>query len=189
MKIKHINSPKSGTIEHVRPDVGRTLVAAGFAEAVPLPARGSKDWLAARNEQAALTTKPDAHDTVIENVIGVRWECISLPITGIPAILRRSGCEVTRLHEGLFFGDPSCGIKHGILCRCKSARQKFVSAIAGCPDSILRQYDDLKNSRGPDAIEAANERVLQERIALEAADKKVKSVLRTQFGIDPDAKQ
>jgi hypothetical protein len=71
MKIKHINSPKAGIVEHIRNDVGLTLVAAGLAEEVALPPRGSAGWLAARKEQSALATIPDAADTVVPS--GTSW--------------------------------------------------------------------------------------------------------------------
>jgi hypothetical protein len=71
MKIKHINSPKAGIVEHIRNDVGLTLVAAGLAEEVALPPRGSAGWLAARKEQSALATTPDAADTVVPS--GTSW--------------------------------------------------------------------------------------------------------------------
>jgi hypothetical protein len=70
MKIKYLaSSPKNGTVEHVRNDVGLTLIAAGFAETVPLPKRGSPGWLEARQEQSALATGPSAGDAVASTAV------------------------------------------------------------------------------------------------------------------------
>jgi hypothetical protein len=71
MKIKHINSPKAGLVEHIRNDVGQTLVAAGFAEEIRLPNQNDPGWLAARLEQSRLAGAPDPHDAVIE--AGTSW--------------------------------------------------------------------------------------------------------------------
>jgi hypothetical protein len=58
MKIKHLFGPKSGSFDHLQPHVATTLISAGLAEAVPLPPYGSREWLAARNEQAASVNPP-----------------------------------------------------------------------------------------------------------------------------------
>jgi hypothetical protein len=187
MKVRYLPaSPKNGTIEHLQPHVAATLIAAGFCEAVPLPMRGSPDWLKARQEQSALVTKAHPEDVVVQNIIGTVWENFTLPFSGQPAILRKSGSESVRFTEDEFMGDPSCGLKHAIgLCGCKTARQKFLAAIAGCPASILKTYDEMKMARSPEAVEVHKEKQEQERIAREANDRKVKAGLR-RLGINPD---
>jgi hypothetical protein len=186
MKVRYTSaSPKSGTIEHLQPHVAATLIAAGFCEAVPLPHRGSPDWLKARQEQAALVTKPHPEDVVVQNIQGVVWENFTLPRSGQPAILRKSGSETVRFTEDEFLGDRSCGIKHGLgLCSCRTARQKFLAAITGCPASILKTYDEMKMTRSPEAVEAFKEKQEQDRLAREANDRKANTGARARYGID-----
>lgn len=96
MKIKYTAaSPKNGTEEHVRNDVGLTLIAAGFAQAVPFPqTRGSNEWLAAMKEINA-DRKPSCHDTVVPNVYPPTWE-VELSSRNEVLVVFRSGCQVTR---------------------------------------------------------------------------------------------
>jgi hypothetical protein len=185
VKIKFTSGPKTGTIEHLQPSIANVLIASGMAEAVPLPVRGSADWLKERMEQSARVTKPHPEDVVVQNVIGVVWENFTLPRSGQPAILRKSGSETVRFTEDEFLGDPSCGIRHGLgLCSCKTARQKFLAAIAACPASILKNYDEMKMTRSPEAIEAFKEKQEQDRIAREANDRKANAGARARYGID-----
>jgi hypothetical protein len=65
MKIKFTDAAapaKRGTTEHVSHSLAAALIAGGFAEQVPLPRRGSAEWLAERLEQAARRGSPDPHD-------------------------------------------------------------------------------------------------------------------------------
>ncbi len=76
MKIRYLpSSPKNGTEEHIRNDVGATLVAAGFAEEVVMPRRGSvgNAWLEARLEQSRLAGPPDIHDVCPADADGTTW--------------------------------------------------------------------------------------------------------------------
>jgi hypothetical protein len=55
MKIRYLpSSPKHPLIEHVKNEVGNVLVAAGFAEAIPMPDRRDPAWGAARAEEEKL---------------------------------------------------------------------------------------------------------------------------------------
>lgn len=66
MKItytEHAAPHLRGTTAHVPPALAASLVAAGFAEACPLPKRGSPGWVEARTEQAKENFRgPDPHD-------------------------------------------------------------------------------------------------------------------------------
>jgi hypothetical protein len=65
MKIKYTDAAapaKRNTTEHVSATLAAALVAGGFAEVVPLPPRGSKEWLAERLEQSARAGAPDTSD-------------------------------------------------------------------------------------------------------------------------------
>jgi hypothetical protein len=94
VKIKYVSpSPKAGTEEHVRNDVGQTLVAAGFAVAVPLPKRGTNEWLKAIAEIDAMRTKPSEYDTVPPAADGVLWSATILG-SGLVRIIKKVGSEV-----------------------------------------------------------------------------------------------
>src|ERR1019366_4349693 len=65
-KIKYIApSPKAGQISHERPDVARTLIAAGFAEAVPY-----KDFRERLREEGQGGAHPQSTNPCVE---GVEW--------------------------------------------------------------------------------------------------------------------
>jgi hypothetical protein len=85
VKIKYLPaSPKFPLEEHVRNDVGATLVAAGFAELIPPARRGSREWLAdLLADQAAAT--PAAI---------VTWGIHRGRDTNRPAIVGRCSLEV-----------------------------------------------------------------------------------------------
>jgi hypothetical protein len=82
-------SPKAGQVEHVSQQVGQTLVAAGFATAVPFPPRGSKGWLAAIKELDAMQTGPSPQDTVPEAPTGITWSVKKME-GGAVVIIRRT---------------------------------------------------------------------------------------------------
>ena len=95
MKIQYIApSPKAGTIEHVSQQVGQTLVAAGFATAVPFPRRdGSPEWMAAIAEEDA-ARKPSHHDTVGALPPGeIQWSVRELA-SGKAVIVKQTGGEI-----------------------------------------------------------------------------------------------
>ncbi len=91
MKITHINSPKAGITEHLRPDVARVLIASGLATEVPFPERGKPGWLEAMRERD-LNRAPGPHDTPVANVFPPQWS-VEKDFTA-PIITYRSGCEV-----------------------------------------------------------------------------------------------
>lgn len=66
MKIKYTDAAapaKRNTTAHVSHALAAALVAGGFAEACPMPPRGSKEWLAERIEQGKANFHGlDAHD-------------------------------------------------------------------------------------------------------------------------------
>jgi len=66
VKIKyteHAAPHLRGTTAHVQPALAASLVATGFAVAVPLPKRGSPGWAEARVEHSkANFVGPDSHD-------------------------------------------------------------------------------------------------------------------------------
>src|ERR1700722_9483387 len=91
MKIRYLpSSPKHPQVEHVRNDVGNTLVAAGFAEIVPAIRRGEKGWLEERLAQSALVTAPGDHDTVA-GVTATEW---GIHQSGkVVAVIKRVGSD------------------------------------------------------------------------------------------------
>jgi len=144
MKIRYINpSPKAGQISHERPDTARTLIAAGFAEAVPLPERGSAGWVQARLEQGrAQQGPPNAHDTVVTShapVWSVAEEYQGIPIGGV-VMLRSTG----------------------------DSKETFIDIIQaghrGCPENIQKQFTErllapkgINVQKLDEAINAQNE--------------------------------
>jgi hypothetical protein len=139
MKIRYLpSSPKNGTEEHVRNDVGNTLVAAGFAEALPDPRRGTNEHLQMRAEQSRLAGAPDKNDVVPPRVEGVRWE-IFQPAPGVVILLRKSGFEVTFFVEKDF--EDTKDKNNRVV---ETGRQKFLDAVRACPQSVLKQYEDHK---------------------------------------------
>jgi len=65
-------SPKHGQPdEHLPPSVAQALIAAGFAEACPVPRRGTNEYLQMRKEQTAhLTPNPADVNTTVQ---GEEW--------------------------------------------------------------------------------------------------------------------
>jgi hypothetical protein len=85
VKIKYLpSSPKFPLEEHVRNDVGATLVAAGFAELIPAARRGSREWLADLLADQAATTPAAV----------VTWGIHRGRDTNRPAIVGRCSLEV-----------------------------------------------------------------------------------------------
>jgi hypothetical protein len=103
VKIKyseHAAPHLRGTTAHVPPALAASLVATGFAEACPLPSRGSRGWLEARLEQAAMATGPHKDDVPSGFVAETEWgvqDCISL--NGQVLIIKRTGHETFRFSE------------------------------------------------------------------------------------------
>ncbi len=107
------------TITNLPAHVAQVLIAQGSAKAVPMPARGSKEWLAARNEQAATATVPDAHDTVA-GVSGVEW---GIHQSGkVVAVIKRVGSDT------FFFDTPPADCP-------RSITQQFLDAASLSPEA------------------------------------------------------
>ncbi len=96
MHILWTNHPydksKNGTKEHVASAFGEVAVGYAQAERVPPTRYGTTEWLEERKAQSAAVTNPDAHDTAVPFVNGVRWEVGTSPY-GTPVIVRLSGFE------------------------------------------------------------------------------------------------
>ncbi len=133
MKVTHKNSPKAGLTEHFQPPVAVALIAAGFADACPLPKRGTAGWHEARAEEER-QRPPNPTDTNVVHVWPPIWETGTLPISGTPVILYRSGGEVTRFDD----------VK--------------VAKKSGCRKDVIKRYKDLVNNLpNSDAIEYQRE--------------------------------
>ena len=118
MKITHKNSPKAGLTEHLPPLVAQTLIASGFADASPMPERGSAAWLAARNEQAQTCTGTAA-DTVA-GVSGIEW---GIHQSGkVVAVIKRVGSDT------FFFDTPPADTPRSIV-------QQFLDAASLSPEA------------------------------------------------------
>ncbi len=123
MKIRYLpSSPKFPLEEHVRNDVGATLCAAGFAEAVAMPQRGSKGnaWLEARLEQSRLAGPPSQYDTPVGGQ-NVEWG-VQTQKSGQVHVIKRARGEV------LFFDGPPQDCPASIV-------QQFLDASAVNPEA------------------------------------------------------
>jgi hypothetical protein len=108
-----------GTTTNLPAHIAQVLIAQGAAKAEPMPARGSAGWLAARNEQAATATVPDAHDTVA-GVAGVEW---GIHVRGVVvAVIKRVGSDT------FFFDAPPVDCPLGIV-------QQFLDAANLSPEA------------------------------------------------------
>jgi hypothetical protein len=96
MHILWTNHPydksKNGTKEHVASAFGEVAVGYAQAEVIQPARRGTPQWLEEMKARSAAVTSPDAHDTAVPFVKGVRWE-IGKSFYGRPVLLRRSGLE------------------------------------------------------------------------------------------------
>jgi hypothetical protein len=85
MRIKYLpSSPKAGQVEHIANSVGATLIAAGFAEAVPY--KDFRERLAAETPQAFAIAPP-----VVE--WGVKERHLSR--FGLVVVVKKVGSETT----------------------------------------------------------------------------------------------
>jgi hypothetical protein len=144
MKIRYISpSPKAGQEEHIRNDVGNTLVAAGFA--VELKYRSYVERLADLPPAAPDPSAPPYYPPP-----GV-WQVSELPFSGRPVLWFRI-CSEQRPYE----------------CETLAAKD-------GCPPHLIRQFLEKKHASNPAAIEAAQERLLQDRMRQESQQKDAES--------------
>jgi hypothetical protein len=108
-KIKYIApSPKAGQISHERPDVARTLIAAGFAEAIPY-----KDFRERLAQEGQVGT--DAHNTDpnLTKQGEVKWSVLDSDSSGFRAvvIVRLSGSEK------LYYSGPTSEMPPAVIKR------------------------------------------------------------------------
>jgi hypothetical protein len=90
MKIRYLAaSPKNGQIEHIRNDVGATLIAAGFAEAIPY-----KDFRERLLEEGQGFADPHSVNPCVK---GVEWGVKDASDSGfrVVTIIKRSGADTT----------------------------------------------------------------------------------------------
>jgi hypothetical protein len=90
MKIRYIApSPKAGKTEHCRNDVGLTLIASGFAEAIPY-----KDFRERLQAEGQGGTDPHNVNPCVE---GIQWGVKDASDSGfrIATVIKRSGAETT----------------------------------------------------------------------------------------------
>ena len=104
MKIRYLAaSPKVGQVEHIRNDVGVTLIAAGFAEAVPY-----KDFRERLREESQNAT--DAHN-VNPNFTKngeVQWS-VDAKSFDKPVIVKRQRSETT------YYAGPSAEMPQSVI--------------------------------------------------------------------------
>lgn len=145
MKVRYTAaSPKAGQVEHLPPHIGNTLVAAGFAEAVPLPSRNDPGWLDARNEQAALAV-PQPGD-VDPNAKGTEW--------------------------GIRERTSSDGFSHArIIMRRGSETFYFDAPPADCPASIKARFQQLLDTEKSLDTPYSRERAQQAQYAREQQER------------------
>jgi hypothetical protein len=156
MKITHKNSPKAGLTEHLPPLIAQALIATGYADACPMPARGSAGWLAARNEQAQTATAPSAYDTVA-GAPGITW--------GIQN--QRSG-------------------KVNVIKRVDSDTFFFDAPPADCPRSIIQQFlDAAAVNTEANAVAIAAAKKAQEEQERKDKWAGHRTVMAAQFGSKP----
>jgi hypothetical protein len=134
-KIKYTAaSPKAGQTEHKDNATAATLIAAGFAEAVVEPQRGSKGngWLEARLEQSRLAGPLDPHSTS-GWVNGTEWG-VQTQKSGQVHVIKRSRGEV------LFFDGPPQDCPASI-------RQQYLDAAAVNPEANAVAYAAAKKAQ------------------------------------------
>jgi hypothetical protein len=128
-KIQYTSaSPKAGQIEHISSSVAATLIAAGFATAVPFPPRGSKEWLAAIQEVDRMNTQPSQYDTPVP-ANGVEWAATVMS-SGLVRVIKKINGSIW-----WFDGPPT-----------------------ECPESIRAQFLQLANlnpGANAEALDAA----------------------------------
>jgi hypothetical protein len=149
-KVRFLTGPKAGTIEHIKPQVAETLVAAGLAELIPY-----KNYVERLKEEEEQRQRHIAADKRASSA--VTFTAVEKP-SGKVYIERRFQSELTVACEADF--RPYNG---------KSARELFLESIRGCPAEILAIHDRLAHKEDPAVVA---ERIVQDRMRLEAEQKK-----------------
>jgi hypothetical protein len=157
MKIQYLPpSPLAGQTAHLQPQRAQGLIDAGFAVAVPLPPRGSREWLQAmrENEQERIALIPE----------GQRQESSTVPTWGLKFLESSHRYVIVRtlLTESLTFAENTLMDGKG-RPDPKRSQQQFVESLktAGCPDAIVKQYIAAKNA--PDFLAAEAARIEQDK--------------------------
>jgi hypothetical protein len=159
MKIVYVPpSPKAGQSEHLPPHTANTLIAAGFAEAVPLPPRNDPSWLAERNEQAKLAER-NPEDAGVKGVEwGVKARNPMFPASSKTHIIKRVGVET------FFFAAPP----------------------ADCPRSIGARWQQLIDAERPEPPrEATMERYQREQWEREQKENQATAAITRQPVSEP----
>jgi hypothetical protein len=146
MKIKFINpnNQKFGTVQHIENTTARTLIALGEAEEVRMPKRGDVGWLEARQEQAALSTVADSHDTPVTFVDPPQWFIKAGKSDSKPIVVKRFGFE-----EYCFAAPPE-----------------------DCPQDVCRVFAQQANvdpAAAAEAIDAARRRQMEYDVKISTA--------------------
>lgn len=124
MKIKFTNGPKQGSVEHVKPQVAETLIAAGFAEHVPY--RNYVERLSEETALLAAAQQPDPN--FVQGVqYSVRERQYGSVNVGHAFIERRSGSET------LFF-------------------DKLETIPADCPKNVIVRFLELNKVGDPEVL-------------------------------------
>jgi len=133
MEIQYLpSSPKYPQTEHVRNDIGETLIHAGFAVRVSEPPRGSAEWLAWRNKRAQTVTAPSPYDT-IAGAPGTTWGVLNQR-NGVVLVIKRVDSDT------FFFDAPP----------------------AECPRSVIQQFlDACAANTGANAVAIAEAKKVQ----------------------------
>jgi hypothetical protein len=135
-KIQYIApSPKTGQIEHVRPDTARTLVAAGFA--IEIPFKDFRERL--REEGQGIANNPNNTNPCVE---GTRWGVKDAGDSGfgVAAIIKQVGSETT------YYSSPPPDCPKGIVKQFEdlSSSTRAVDAAAALDTAKRAQleYDE-----------------------------------------------
>jgi len=150
MKILYVApSPKAGQTEHLQPPRAQALIDTGFAVAVPMPPRGSRDWLAAMQEQERERQASIPADQ--------RHTLSPVPTWSIRYLNGQGKYVVTMTHQTteIIYGETVLMDKGRP--DLKAAEKQFVAVLknAGCPQGIIKKYLDAKSAPDFLAREAA----------------------------------
>lgn len=162
MKIQYsqftLDPSLRGKTVHLPAHVAAVLIATNQAVEVKLPPRGAPGWAEARMEESRVLagTGDASQDTVVANVYPPTWTLETLPITCKPAIVYRSGSNVTKF-PALFWYDAK-GKKHDAI-------------PSECPKNIRKQFEEQLDAIAPERMEAAAEKIRKAQTDQDASDR------------------
>jgi hypothetical protein len=131
-----------GKTTHLPAHIAQVLIATGQAKEKKLPPRSAQGWAEARvAESKELSQGPSQYDTVVEFHKDPQWSVVAAPISGRPTIHRKWGYETAR-----FVGANAV----------EQARANH------CPESVLKQYDDVLNAKDSSAQQIAEAKIEQQ---------------------------